>query len=204
MNERGQAYSLEAVVAGLLLISSLIFALQVTAVTPLSASTSNQHIENQHRSSAAGALVAAEENVTANDQSALKDALLYWNKTGFEFHDGERRGAYINDYPDTPFGNIMDRSFGGRGLVVNVRVSCAEGCQGPDPRPMINRGAPSDHAGTVSRTVTLYDDDELLDENGDPTDDELADVEDQFYAPNVDPDSDVYNVVRVEVTVWRM
>lgn len=204
MNERGQAYSLEAVVAGLLLISSLIFALQVTAVTPLSASTSNQHIENQHRASAAGALVAAEENVTANDQSALKDALLYWNATGFEFHNSEQRGAYINDYPPNTFGDILDRSFGGRGLVINVRITCAEGCQGADPQPMVNRGAPSDHAGTVTRTVTLYEDDELLDENGDPTGPELQNIEDQFYAPNIDPGSDVYNVVRVEVTVWRM
>ena len=68
--DRGQAYTLEAIIASVLLISSLVFALQVTVVTPLSASTSNQHIENQQRASAAGVLTAAQET------GALKDAVL--------------------------------------------------------------------------------------------------------------------------------
>ena len=70
---RGQIYTLEAVIAAVLLVSSLVFALQVTAVTPLSASTSNQHIENQQRASASGVLTAAEE------AGILQDAVLFWN-----------------------------------------------------------------------------------------------------------------------------
>jgi hypothetical protein len=108
--DRGQAYTLEAFIAALLLISSLTFALQVTAVTPLSASTANQHIENQQRSSASGVLAAGHES------GALKEAVLYWNASTERFHDATRNDYYTNEYPDIPFGEMLDRAFGGRGL----------------------------------------------------------------------------------------
>ena len=194
--ERGQAYTLEAFIAALLLISSLTFALQVTAVTPLSASTANQHIENQQRSSAAGVLAAADE------RGALKEAVLYWNHThtNGEFHDPTRLGYYTNEYPPNPFGEILDRAFGGRGLAVNVFVH-TEGDR--RPQRMVYHGEPSDNAASASRTVTLYDDDRirLEDRSHGP---ELSDPEASFYTSDAHADNLVYNVVRVEVVVWRM
>lgn len=67
---RGQAHTLEAFAAALLLISGLIFALQATAVTPLSASTSNQHIQNQQQ------LIASDILTTSAENETLQDALL--------------------------------------------------------------------------------------------------------------------------------
>ena len=129
---RGQAYTLEAVIASLLLVSSLVFALQVTAVTPLSASTSNQHIENQQRASASGVLTAAQE------AGALKDAVLYWDDGEKKFHDAERLAYYTNNYPPNEFGNITERAFDGRGLAVNVLVYYNES---EEPSRMVYRGS---------------------------------------------------------------
>ena len=192
-DDRGQAYTLEAFIAALLLVSSLTFALQVTAVTPLSASTANQHIENQQRASASGLLAAGHQS------GALKEAVLYWNTTGGEFHDAVRMDYYTNQYPDIDFGNMTDRAFGGRGLAVNVLVHAEDRTR---PQRLIYHGEPSDNAASASRTLTLYDDDRIreADRSEGPT---LSDT-DGFYAADAHPDSLVYNVVRVEVIVWRM
>lgn len=202
VRDRGQAYTLEAIIAALLIVSSLTFALQVTAVTPLSASTSNQHIENQQRASAVGVLTAAQE------ASVLKDAVLYWNdsRSAAQYHDAERVTYYTNTNPPNEFGRILDRAFAGRGVAVNVLVYP----QGSDqPLRMVYRGEPSDNSVTASRSVVLYDDDKLTQPDGDngmaQTETQLNETEtfdDQIR--HADPDSHVYAVVRVEVTVWRM
>lgn len=195
-DDRGQAYTLEAFIAALLLISSLTFALQVTAVTPLSASTANQHIENQQRASASGLLAAASEN------GSLKDAVLYWNASEGSFHEANTIDYYTNGYPAIRFGNMTNRSFGGRGLAVNVFVHA----ENASSQEMVYQGAPSDNAASASRTVTLYDDDVLRDVDGDPGRTLSAVDDDQnaeLYVSDEHP-GQVFNVVRVEVVVWRM
>ncbi|MUV87219.1 hypothetical protein GJ631_11750 [Natronomonas sp. CBA1123] len=192
---RGQAYTLESVIAAVLIVTSLVFALQVTAVTPLSASTSNQHIENQQRASAAGVLTAAEE------AGVLKDAVLYWNDTAAEFDEAERRIYYTNGEPPNEFGNITDRSFGGRGLAVNV-VLYPGGDNGPVP--MVYRGEPSDNAVSASRTVVLFDDDNLTAPGHESTTVKNAATYGEYIPEDTGNSGSVYNVVRVEVVVWRM
>ena len=194
--DRGQAYTLEAIIAAVLLISSLVFALQVTAVTPLSASTSNQHIENQQRASAAGVLTAAQE------AGVLKEAVLFWNDSQGEFHGAERMTFYTNTYPPNEFGNITERAFDGRGLAVNVHVYPDANA---DPSRMVYRGEPSDNAVSASRTVTIYDDDELTGTT--PPDTTVTASEADTFTDVVPAEANsngIYNVVRVEVVVWRM
>lgn len=191
---RGQAYTLEAIIAGMLVISALIFALQVTAVTPLSASTSSQHIENQQKATAEGVLAAAQED------GNLKDGLLFWNNTAGAYYDAERRMFYTNTYPDNEFGAILDRSFAGRGLAVNVAIYPEDGGR---PLYMVNRGTPSDNAVTASTSVTIYSDDNLT---APGFDDVTVEEADTFHdrIPESEGPGTVHNVVRVEVTVWRM
>ncbi|PSQ17875.1 hypothetical protein BRD02_02530 [Halobacteriales archaeon QS_8_69_73] len=192
---RGQIYTLEAVIAAVLLMSSLVFALQVTAVTPLSASTSNQHIENQQRASASGVLTAAEE------AGALKDAVLFWNDSAEQYHDAAgRREYYTSDYPPNEFGNITERAFAGRGLAVNVRIYPY--ANSTDTTRLVYRGEPSDNAVSASRTVTIYDDDELTAPGATTTAAGAGSFDEAV--PEDSTGNSVYNVVRVEVTVWRM
>ena len=190
---RGQAYTLEAVIASLLLVSSLVFALQVTAVTPLSASTSNQHIENQQRASASGVLTAAQE------ADALKNATLYWNDSAEEYYDAKPLTYYTNNYPPNEFGNITERAFDGRGLAVNVLVYYNES---KEPSRMVYRGEPSDNAVSASRTVTIYNGSELAAPGTSTTVENATSFNE--VVPYDGTGGTVYNVVRVEVTVWRM
>lgn len=192
---RGQAYTLEAVIAALIVLSSLTFALQVTAVTPLTASTSNQHIENQQRATADGALAAAASS------SALKDAVLYWDDPNREYYQADRITYYTRDNPGNEFGAVLNRTFVPRGLAVNVAVY-PEG--GDRPLYMIYRGEPSDNAIAASRTVTLYDDDNLTAPGSEDVTLETAETFGRYVPDAHGGDNPVYNVVRVEVHVWRM
>lgn len=194
-SDRGQGYTLEAIIAGLLIVSALVFALQVTAVTPLSASTSSQHIENQQRATAEGALAAAAQS------DALKQSISTFDEDG-EYFDSGRDGAYT-DYPDDEFGAVLERSFAGRGLAVNIDIRYQDSETSWDRQRFLDRGSPSDNAVTATRTVTLYDSDPVFDEDG--NEDGTWDEKDPFdVTEDVNQDSDVYNVVTVEVTVWRM
>lgn len=214
---RGQAHTLEAIVGALLLLTSLVFALQVTAVTPLSASTSSQHIENQQQASAQGALAAAEK------EGVLKPAVLYGNDGAdgnddgrFAFHEISASAQYyVNRAPRNGFGAILERTFAGRGLAYNVYVNY-ETSTGSARRRMVYQGDPSDNAVAAQSTVTLYDDDVLyVPADGDPDTfgakrcdpadsscSDLASAGDEFYAQDM-ASGRVFNVVEVEVVVWR-
>jgi hypothetical protein len=213
-SDRGQAFTLEAIVAGVLLLTSLVFALQVTAVTPLSSSTSSQHIENQQQAVAEGVLA------TSSDAGDLKRMVLFWNDTEGQFWCGDAGDYYTSRRPDTGFGERIEEAFGGRGVAYNVYITY-ETDTGETRDRVIYRGEPSDNAVSATRQVTLYDSDTLTqpvdtDDDGDRCDD--ADEgfasrtasttttisSNTFYADDTSTSSDVYNIVRVEVVAWRM
>ena len=195
--DRGQAHTLEALAGSLLLVGALVFALQVTAVTPLSASTSSQHIENQQQATAAGVLSAA------IDDGSLRTAVLYWNDAPpsdpERFHGASDQRYYIDRAPPNGFGSLLDRAFASRAIVYNVDVYYEEDGRRKRQR-MVYRGEPSDNAVTSSVTLTLHDDEVLHDPDGDPTGPRLSSS--NFYAPDAHADG-VYNVLEVEVVAWR-
>ena len=197
--ERGQAHTLEAFMASIVLLSGVVFALQGTAVTPLTASTSSQHIGNQQGAVADGVLG------TARAEGTLVHSLLYWNESGGRFHGGTVNGAYGSGGPPTPFGALLNRTFLSRGVAFDVTLYYLREGGSRRDRTLVDLGAPSDNAAVVTRTVTLYDGDRLYTEGdaaGRPTGSTLENA--SFYAPDMSPDSPVYNVVVVEVVVWRM
>ena len=215
--DRGQGYTLEAVVAGMLLVGSLLFALQVTAVTPLSASTSSQHIENQQEAVAAGVLS------TAADDGSLEAAVLRWNPTDTngdgegQFHGAPTLSYYRGSANVTDFelGRQLRQAYEGRGIVFNLHAvylvdTDDDGDVDSTARQrIVYRGEPSDNAVTASRTVTLFDDDVLyndtdLDGVAEPTGDVLGN--DTYVHDVTDSDGTdeaVYNAVKVVVVAWR-
>jgi hypothetical protein len=199
--DRGQAHTLEAVIGALLLLTSVLFALQSTAVTPLSASTSSQHIENQQQERAQGLLAAAAENET------LKPAVLYYNETGERFHgaDGDR-GEYAGTRPNVTFAQMLNRTFTSQGIAYNVRFEYqTNNGTGTNSQRFIYNGVPSDNAVSASWTTVLDDSDHLYTAGSSP--DSSARIganTTDFYIPDTSPDTDLYNIVRVEVVVWRV
>lgn len=193
---RAQAHTLEAFAAAVILIASLLFAMQVTAVTPLSASTSSQHIENQQRTAAEDVLRAAE------GAGELEETVLYWNDEAGAFHglEGEDDDYYAPGELDTALGERLTGAFSDRRIAYNLRINHHDDGIREQQR-IVHSGEPSDHAVSATRLLTLYGDDPLHDEEG-PTDAELGES-DGFYVESAGEES-FYAVVEVEVVVWRM
>ena len=198
---RGQAVTLEAIAAGLILLSSIVFALQITAVTPLSASTSSQHIENQLEASAEGVLAS-----TVADGS-LKRALLYYNESRSAFAESDgARGEYRGSPPDIRFGRTLEWAFDDRGIAYNIYVTYDVG--GADrTRRMFYRGEPSDNAVSAVTTVTITDEAPLYDDADtdgilEPRSLTVGDTGD--YLMGNQSGTGLYNVAEVEVVVWRI
>lgn len=61
---RGQIHVLEAIIAASLVLGAIIFALQATAITPLTVSSSDQHIETQNQKMATGVLTTSKATQT--------------------------------------------------------------------------------------------------------------------------------------------
>ena len=201
--DRGQAHTLEAIMAAALLLGSLVFALQVTAVTPLSASTSSQHIENQEAATAAGVLA------TAVADGSLERNLLACSPSGDgpTFVGTTRREYYVSaplasgNY--TAFGEKLHQAFGSRSIAYNVYLSY-DGADGREE--FVYQGSPSDNAVTATRTVVLRDGDRRTEWNtGEDrlvaTGDELGTGSSCFGSPNAD--TTVHKVIEVTIVVWR-
>ncbi|MWV64469.1 hypothetical protein GRS48_06475 [Halorubrum sp. JWXQ-INN 858] len=203
-DDRAQAHTLEAFVAAILLVAGLTFALQATAVTPLSASTSNQHIENQQRAVATDLL----ETSAANGD--LHEAVLYWDPVDGRFAGvPEGFDEHVHGGPPNAFGEALDRTFLDRRIAFNVYVD-AHPSTSSRGEPMVNMGRPSDNAVSATRTVSVTDDTTLTAPGFEGT--TLADVAPdpdggtagpEFYAPDVD-DGPTYNTLEVRIVVWRM
>jgi hypothetical protein len=201
---RAQAHTLEAFVAGLLILGGIVFALQTTAVTPLSASTSNQHIGNQERAVAAGVLAAADENGT------LKSAVVYWNATPDERGNGEFYGAnnvdgpVYTDAPPNAFGRALDDAFGDRRTAYNVVLHSYDHNGSLNRTWMVRMGTPSDDAITAARQVTLFDDTRFSSPESGNVSAAASAPNRRFYATDADRDGRLFNVVEVRITVWRI
>lgn len=196
--DRAQIHTLEAFLAALLIVGALLFATQATAVTPLSASTANQHIENQHQTVAEDLL-----RLSASDGS-LQEALRYWNASEQRFHNTSdiNTTGYTGIPPDDhPLSDQLATALGEGELAYNVELRF-ETPDGTDEIMMFDMGTPSDHAVTAIRTVTLSTHDTLTAPGEDNV--RLDDEEASFWAPDLGSSSSLYNVVEVRITVWRM
>jgi len=195
---RGQAHTLEAAIASLLMLSAIIFAIQMTAVTPLSASTSSQHIENQQRATASGVLA------TAADNDTLKPAVLYWNEGNARFHNGEDSEPYYTSgstEPTNRFGQLLQSAFGDSGIAYNVNLRFGEST---DRVQYIYSGTPSDNAVTATYTVSLFIDDPIYDANSEPTGTTVADSNYASELGITPASGNTFSTVRVEVVVWQI
>lgn len=194
--DRAQAHTLEAFTAALLLVGGVIFALQATAVTPLSASTSNQHIENQQRLVANDLLSAAAEN------GSLRESVVYWNNSTNGFADSGSLGYYTHGGPPNEFGRLLNGTFRDRRIAFNVYVAYHTDTS-VRRRTMVYMGSPTDNAVVATQTVTLFNDTPLS-APGSTLNVSEADANGEFYASDVSRGNSLFNVVEVQIVTWRM
>lgn len=198
MTDRAQAFTIEALVASLLILGSLLFTFQVAGVTSLSPTTSNQQVGNQLDGIATGTL----DSAAAND--SLGSTIRYWNDSSGQFHDAaDDETYYVAERPPTALGELLNRRLAVRGIAYNVNVQYVTANGSVRDQRLVRYGAPTDDAVRATTTVTLYDNDSLYDSQEVSTSVTLDEAS-SFYAPDAAPDSRVYNTVRVEVVAWQI
>jgi hypothetical protein len=223
---RGQGFTLEGVFAGLLLVTALLFALQV--VSPASYSGDTPGESERLRRQAQDVLAAAEDNGT------LTRIVLCGGDNATDTRKGAVPSPYnaiangvINDNlaPDlqhnaTEFGYMLNRTFSERGYRYSVNFTWIENGERVSQAvyPTNTVEAPRD-AVVATRTVTLYDSMETTGINGSSTSagrpNKYCDAAingdgvplssvtppDGFYADDID-EGELYNIVEVRVMVW--
>lgn len=190
---RGQAFTLESIVASVLLITGLVFAIQASAVTPLSSSTSNQHVLNQQGSAAQSVLLLAA------DRGTLRVAVLNWNATGGRFFEAEQ--THHAGPPPNDFGTLVADHLGTNGTRYNVNVRYQNRRGETRSQRMVYQGEPSAGAVRASVAITLVDGDRRFDATETPTGGTIN--ASTFYAPDRATGSRFYNLLTVEVVLWR-
>lgn len=198
LSERAQALTLEGVVSAMLLVSvALLFSLQITAITPLSASTSSQHIENQQAELAQGML-------ETTDREELLQTVLYWNNSSGRFHGADSDGRYRVIPPNTELGNAISAKLLDKGIGVNIDLLYYNNnsTYAPERDSFFTTGAPSNHAFYVEKTVPIYEDDVIYDASGNPTSTTVTEAD--LYVENINQDTKLYNLVTIRITIWRI
>jgi hypothetical protein len=199
MSTRAQAFSLEAFVASILLVATLAFALQAVAVSSNTAGAADAELRSQHAGIADGVLAGAAENGT------LQATVVYWDESTERFYgvDTEEE-VYVSTHPNTTFGETLGELLGDRRVRYNVDLYYREADGQQGKKRLVEYGTPSHEAVRVTETVTLYDDTPLVAQNETRrTNATLETVEGSFYAPDAAA-GPVYNVIRVEVVLWRV
>lgn len=205
---RGVQWTLEAFLAVLLLLSALVV---VASVLPIGTQQAEAEIAGTQLQQAGDdvlRLAEAEGNLTA--------ALLYWNTTSGTFVDtttdvaGESHYVTFDGNGDHPLAALLAGTLGERAVAYNVYIEHeTRGATGAvtERRPVVYQGPPGGDSATASATVLLFEDDVPHASAGDCTlaelDNESACGSEAFYAPNVDPTSNRYNAVQIQIELWR-
>lgn len=211
-DSRGQAYTIESVVGGILVLTAVLFALQSVVVTPTTGGSIDAETKGDVRQQADDVLVTAAQNESFD----LNAMVRYWDQDNRTFRGAANpEVGYGARGPPGNIGTLLEETFSSRGWYYNLELrylhppnsSSFDGETGSVP--VVYQGTPADDAVVSTHRVTLYDNQTL----SSPTlstigvelwelDTNATDGEDGYYPiPNAE-DGPVYNVVEVRLVVW--
>jgi hypothetical protein len=210
--DRAQAYTLEAVLGGLVIAAAVVFAINATVVTPSTSGAVDPAVRENLRQQADDVLVVT----AANESFGLSDVVRYWDPAMRTFYQANTpEVGYGSSQPPGAFGRLLDDTFTKRGYRYNVEMSYlgAANDTGPDgPRETVQiafQGEPSEQAVVATHHVTLFDNQTLSTNQISSRGVELwqfdtnaTDGDDGYYPIPDAVDGPVYNVVEVRVIVW--
>ena len=189
----GQMYTLEGFMASTIMILALILSVQATSITPLTSSAANQHVEAQLQFIGQDMLTSLDYS-SGSTPSPLVHDILNWNGSQHVWNGSH----YVKTYDKTEIfdNNLTDKlkfTLVSSGIAHNVHIIFLNNATNElVTKRMIYNGDPSDNAIIVSHKVVLH----------------YNDVSTDFYSltgiGDVDSSTDIYNLVDVRLTLWRM
>jgi hypothetical protein len=205
---RGVQWTLEAFLAVMLLLSALVVVASVVPVGTQQAEAEIAQTQLQQAGDDVLRLAEAEGNLTAT--------LLYWNTTAAAFVGtqtdlgGDPHYVTFDGDGGHPLAALLADTLGEQSIGYNIHIEYETGGTAAgvtERRPVVYQGPPGGDSVTASATVLLFEDDVPSASAGDCTlaelDNDSACGSEAFYAPNVDPTSNRYNTVQVQIELWR-
>lgn len=188
LDEKAQMHTLEGVAAATIMLLVIVYAIDATSMTPLTSSTANVHVETELQ-------VLGQDILSALDyaepgyNSKLKNDTLGWNGTEYIWSGSNytKKGGTTN--LDNNLATILNATLIRQGIAHNVEMTfLANNGTSFSSQRMIYNGDPSDNAVIVSRKIVLQNSDK-------PAPDTITDI---------DPSTNLYNIVDVKLILWRM
>lgn len=193
-DDKAQMHTLEGVAAATIMLLVIVYAIEATSMTPLTSSTANVHVETELQvlgQDILGVLDYAEPGYN----SKLKNDVLTWNGSGYiwsatNYTEKDRPVNLTNNLT-----NILNATLIGQGIAHNVEIAFLDNStlMPSSTAPyMIYNGDPSENAVIVSRKIVLHDGDiNKTNLPNNPIND-------------IDPSTNLYNIVDVKLVLWRM
>jgi hypothetical protein len=198
LDEKAQMHTLEGVAAAAIMLLVIVYAIDATSMTPLTSSTANVHVETELQALGQDILGSLDYSEPGNE-SELKNFIANWDGNSYYVWNGS---AYANSSGGQLDGNstivkILNQTLVRQGiahnLVLTFLVLNADNTTSPsNPTKLIYNGDPSDNAVIVSRKIVLhYGDINTTKFPNNPIE-------------NIDPSTNLYNIVEVKLILWRM
>jgi hypothetical protein len=187
-DEKAQMHTLEGVAAATIMLLVIVYAIDATSMTPLTSSSANVHVETELQTLGQDILGALDYSEPGYN-SELKSDIMNWNGSEYVWN-----GTAYNDSVDqSPLNNnltnITKATLVTQGIAHNVEITFLDNST-LTSQYMIYNGDPSDNAVIVSRKIVLHDGDLKF-----PLNQTINDI---------DPSTNLYNIVDVKLILWRM
>ncbi|MFA4935540.1 MAG: hypothetical protein WC568_06860 [Candidatus Methanoperedens sp.] len=193
-NEKAQMHTLEGVASATIMLLVIVYALDATSMTPLTSSTANVHAEAELQMLGQD-ILSALDYAEPGYNSKLKNDVLNW--TGDEYIWTATSYTQLKAGQIVPSNNLTNNLTGilkdalvKQGIAHNVVLTFLDNSTFvPKSEDMIYNGNPSDNAVIVSRKIVLQNSDGINPDNP---------------IKNIDPSTNLYNIVDVKLILWRM
>ncbi len=180
-NTHGQMYTLEGAASAIMMIFLISFIVQASPLTPLTSSSSHQQVEAQIETRGNDLMIVLDIVPDGDTYSPLKQAVIDW--TGAEFNgQSEIYPAFVLNLADT-FDSILLAD----GTAYNFEVLYLDNNNNWNSKRMFWNGRPSDNAITISKKITIHDEDDIK----------------ASFIPDIS-DTEFYNILDLRLTLWRM
>lgn len=205
-DRRGVQWTLEAFLAVLLLLSALVV---VASVLPVGTQQAEADLAQTQLRQAGDDVLRL-----AGAEGRLRAAVLYWNTTTGEFLDTQStlgpdpHYVTFDNGSGHPLAELLVNTVDEHQISYNIYIEYETAVGVTERRPLVYQGPPGGDSVTTSETVLLFGDDEPRASAGNCTlariDNSSACGAESFYAPDAAPGSDRYNVVQVQLELWRV
>jgi len=196
-DDKAQLHTLEGVAAAALMLTVMIYIIDATSMTPLTSSSSNMHMESELGMLGQDILNNMNYAEPGYDSKLKSDIMNWngneyvWNGTNYAEKGAEDSGRELKNNLTDILAKVLAR----KAIAHNVEmtyISTSNNATYLFSKNMISNGDPSNNAIKISRKIALHDED----------------INSTLFPSNligdIDPSTNLYNIIDVKIVMWRI